>query len=135
MDEQFSDLRRTLCSTDEEMRRFRQLVNTVMATDIWTRTSRLSATVLEGKAFQEAPNTSEPACDTVNRKATIVIEHLIQASDIAHTMQHWHFTASGMSAFRRNVQGLHERSRREGPVRVLVQGEIGFSISTSFRWQ
>jgi len=26
----------------------------------------------------------------VNRKATIVIEHLIQASDVAHTMQHWH---------------------------------------------
>jgi 3'5'-cyclic nucleotide phosphodiesterase len=28
--------------------------------------------------------------DTTNRKATIVIEHIIQASDIAHTMQHWH---------------------------------------------
>jgi hypothetical protein len=25
-----------------------------------------------------------------NRKATIVIEHLLQASDDAHTMQHWH---------------------------------------------
>jgi hypothetical protein len=25
----------------------------------------------------------------VNRKATIVLEHLIQASDVAHTMQHW----------------------------------------------
>lgn len=27
--------------------------------------------------------------DNVHRKATIVIEHLIQASDVAHTMQHW----------------------------------------------
>ena len=27
--------------------------------------------------------------DDVNRKATIVIEHLIQASDVSHTMQHW----------------------------------------------
>jgi len=26
----------------------------------------------------------------VNRKATIVIEHIILASDVAHTMQHWH---------------------------------------------
>lgn len=25
-----------------------------------------------------------------NMKATIVIEHIIQASDVAHTMQHWH---------------------------------------------
>ena len=31
--------------------------------------------------------THENARDTVNRKATIVIEHLIQASDVAHTMQ------------------------------------------------
>lgn len=27
---------------------------------------------------------------STNRKATIVIEHIIQASDVAHTMQHWH---------------------------------------------
>ena len=27
--------------------------------------------------------------DCINRKATIVIEHLIQAADVAHTMQHW----------------------------------------------
>ena len=27
--------------------------------------------------------------DDRNRKATIVIEHLIQASDVSHTMQHW----------------------------------------------
>jgi hypothetical protein len=23
-------------------------------------------------------------------RATIVIEHIIQASDVSHTMQHWH---------------------------------------------
>jgi hypothetical protein len=39
MDEQFNDLRRTLRSTDEEMRRFRQLV----VRGRW------------GKAFQETP--------------------------------------------------------------------------------
>jgi hypothetical protein len=27
--------------------------------------------------------------DAINRKATIVIEHLLQASDVSHTMQHW----------------------------------------------
>ena len=26
----------------------------------------------------------------IDLKATIVIEHIIQAADIAHTMQHWH---------------------------------------------
>jgi hypothetical protein len=39
------------------------------------------------KAFSESPSLSEEVHTTVNRKATIVIEHLIQASDIAHTMQ------------------------------------------------
>ena len=28
--------------------------------------------------------------ETINRKATIVIDHIIQASDVCHTMQHWH---------------------------------------------
>ena len=28
--------------------------------------------------------------DMENRKATVVIEHIMQASDVAHTMQHWH---------------------------------------------
>jgi 3'5'-cyclic nucleotide phosphodiesterase len=41
-------------------------------------------------AFSESPSLNEDVHTTVNRKATIVIEHLIQASDVAHTMQHWH---------------------------------------------
>jgi hypothetical protein len=42
------------------------------------------------KAFSGTPAENESGRDTINRKATIVIEHLIQASDVAHTMQHWH---------------------------------------------
>lgn len=38
------------------------------------------------KAFQK---TREMTKVDIDRKATIVIEHLIQASDVAHTMQHW----------------------------------------------
>jgi hypothetical protein len=39
------------------------------------------------RAFQEHADADESHDDAVNRKATIVIEHLIQASDVAHTMQ------------------------------------------------
>lgn len=39
------------------------------------------------QAFNVAANASQ---NDINRKATIVIEHLIQASDISHTMQHWY---------------------------------------------
>ena len=38
------------------------------------------------KAFSESAS-SDTEKEAVNRKATIVIEHLIQASDVAHTMQ------------------------------------------------
>jgi hypothetical protein len=37
--------------------------------------------------FSENP-VDENAEDDEDRKATIVIEHLIQASDVSHTMQH-----------------------------------------------
>jgi hypothetical protein len=46
------------------------------------------------KVFNEmtANSSSESSSSIfdVNRKATIVLEHLIQASDVSHTMQHWH---------------------------------------------
>ena len=48
------------------------------------------------KAFSDGEDCASQDEDEqmkINRKATIVIEHLIQASDISHTMQHWHVYA------------------------------------------
>jgi hypothetical protein len=128
MDEQFSDLRRTLCSTDEEMRRFRQLVvNTVMATDIMDKDLKALRDGRWGKAFQETPNTSEPACDTVNRKATIVIEHLIQASDVAHTMQHWHvYRKWNERLFEEMYKAYLDGRAEKDPSEFWYESEIGF---------
>ena len=90
MDERFIELRNTLCATEEELDRFRQLVvNSVMATDIMDKELKTLRNARWNKAFLEASQTLESDRDTVNRRATIVIEHLIQASDIAHTMQHF----------------------------------------------
>lgn len=41
------------------------------------------------KTFADKSQGGDYEDDDVNRKATIVIEHIIQASDVAHTMQHW----------------------------------------------
>ena len=38
-------------------------------------------------AFSESAQSDDP--DALHRKATIVLEHVIQASDVCHTMQHW----------------------------------------------
>ena len=41
------------------------------------------------RAFNQSAPDEEDKRVARNRKATIVMEHLIQASDVAHTMQHW----------------------------------------------
>ena len=47
--------------------------------------------------------------DDVNRKATIILEHLIQASDISHTMQHWHiYRKWNEMFFQENLLAYHE---------------------------
>jgi 3'5'-cyclic nucleotide phosphodiesterase len=93
MQEQFSDLQRCIFLSCEERKRFRQLVvNCVMATDIMDRDLQDLRKRRWAKAFP--PNSSEVVDslkeEDISRKATIVIEHIIQASDVAHTMQHWH---------------------------------------------
>jgi hypothetical protein len=91
MDPRFNELRDTLFATEKEMRRFRQLViNSVMATDLMDQNFKALRNARWDKAFQKPPNALESDQDTVNRKATIVIEHLLQSADIAHAMQHWH---------------------------------------------
>ena len=103
MQPEYADLRACIYKTPSQLDRFRQLVvNSVMATDIadrelgalrkarWEKAFSTGSDVDisdENEDFEDARE--KMAMDDVNRKATIVIEHLIQASDVAHTMQHW----------------------------------------------
>ena len=87
MSDEFDTLRNFIYNDEDELRRFRQvLVNSVIATDIFDKEMSSLRKMRWDRAFQEEK------CFTTkdkNRKATIVIEHLIQASDVAHTMQHF----------------------------------------------
>ena len=92
MREEYNDLRHAICVNQAELNRFRQLVvNCVMATDIMDKNLKQLRNARWDKAFAEKVEgfPEEDATVSRNRKATIIIEHLIQASDIAHTMQHW----------------------------------------------
>ena len=86
-----------IAPSEEDLRHFRQLViNFVMATDIADKQLKELRNNRWAVAFNgEADETRED----IDRKATIVIEHLIQASDIAHTMQHWHVYRKWNEAF------------------------------------
>jgi hypothetical protein len=91
MEDRFEDLRACIYGDATELGRFRQLIaNTVLATDIFDKELTTLRKQRWEMAFKndEGKDGSDSDVDK-NRKATIVIEHLIQASDVAHTMQHW----------------------------------------------
>ena len=89
MNPQYDALRVCICQDGAEFQRFRSLVvNSVMATDIMDKQLGQKRKDRWNKAFSEEEGPAEEDERTqINRKATIVIEHLIQASDISHTMQ------------------------------------------------
>ena len=83
----FEDLQKCIWSNKEEKRRFRQLVvNSVMATDIFDKDMKALRNKRWDKAFhrelqEAAPDFNQISVDHgINMKATIVIEHIIQAS-------------------------------------------------------
>jgi hypothetical protein len=90
MDTNFDELRAAIYSTEGERKRFRQHdVNSVMATDIMDKDLKNLRSNRWEKAFSDTASAHEESKeDAVDRKATIVIEHLIQASDVSHTIQH-----------------------------------------------
>jgi 3'5'-cyclic nucleotide phosphodiesterase len=127
MEDQFTELRTTIYQTDAELTRFRQLVvNSVMATDIADKELKVLRNLRWDRAFSSSTVDLDQR-DTVNRKATIVIEHLIQASDVAHTMQHWHIYRKWNERFFIECYQAYKDGRAEkNPADGWYEGEIGF---------
>jgi class 3 adenylate cyclase len=91
MEKKFVGLRRCIFSTKEEKRRFRQLVvNAVMATDIADKDLQIHRKNRWDATFSAETSSSADSVILADRKATIVFEYIIQASDVIHCMQHWH---------------------------------------------
>jgi 3'5'-cyclic nucleotide phosphodiesterase len=126
MDSQYTGLQNAICANQEELDRFRQLVvNSVMATDLMDKDLK----ELRNKRWATAFDSSiqEDYVLAVNRKATIVIEHLIQASDVSHMMQHWYIyrkwnTRLFMEMYKAYKQGRSDKD----PATFWYEGEIGF---------
>eukprot|EP00526_Cylindrotheca_closterium_P003634 CAMPEP_0113617770 /NCGR_PEP_ID=MMETSP0017_2-20120614/8966_1 /TAXON_ID=2856 /ORGANISM="Cylindrotheca closterium" /LENGTH=1245 /DNA_ID=CAMNT_0000527205 /DNA_START=214 /DNA_END=3951 /DNA_ORIENTATION=- /assembly_acc=CAM_ASM_000147 len=141
MDSRFHDFRRTIYAAPYELDRFRQLMgNTVMATDImdkelqalrrnrWDKAFNAVNPIADSSVNQHATMVvPEGTKDKVNRKATIVIEHLIQASDVAHTMQHWHIYQKWNERLFAEMSAAYKAGRLGfNPAEKWYQGEIGF---------
>jgi class 3 adenylate cyclase len=127
MDYSFNELRSIIYTTTAEKSRFRQLVvNSVMATDIMDKGLKQLRNARWESAFS-GKLSEEDATDTTNRKATIVIEHLIQASDVAHTMQHWHIYRKWNERFFTECYQAFQNGRSDtDPTDSWYNGELGF---------
>jgi len=152
--DRFNALRTAICKNSEEMRRFRQLVvNSVMATDLGDkqlkdlRNGRWSKAFFNNSADTSTTGVSEHSStntgsssgelhestalsqkrEALNRKATIVIEHLIQAADVAHMSQHWLiYRKWNARLFRETYLAYREGRAEQNPADNWYKGEIGF---------
>ncbi|CAB9516746.1 Receptor-type guanylate cyclase gcy [Seminavis robusta] len=126
----YASLRSLLFSTADDFHRFRQLVvNSVMATDIADAELKALRNDRWDRAFtsEVANSLKESPRDSTNRKATIVIEHIIQASDISHTMQHWHVYRKWNTKLFEELYVAYLNGRMEkDPAEFWFKGEIGF---------
>lgn len=127
MQNEFGDLRACIYSNEDELRRFRQLVvNTVMATDICDKELGALRKNRWAVAFSDE-KVDSTIMEARNRKATIVIEHLIQASDVSHTMQHWHkFIQWNRRLFDEMYAAYKSGRAANDPSEGWYESEIGF---------
>jgi hypothetical protein len=129
MDDTFSRLRKAICSNDTEFCRFRQIVvNSVMATDLGDKESKELRNGRWKHAFTGGDQIQEETqSNSTNRKATIVIEHLIQAADVAHTCQHWNlYRKWNERLFQECYKAFRDGRAEKNPVDGWYEGEMGF---------
>jgi hypothetical protein len=127
MSEPFDELRSCLFANQAELLRFRQvLVNVVLATDIFDKELNDLRKQRWNKAFSEVEE-AQKGKEHSDLRATIVIEHIIQASDVAHTMQHWHVYRKWNERLFKELYFAFKAGRMGmDPSTFWYKGELGF---------
>lgn len=139
MSTEFSSLRSKLFADTEDLKRFRQVVvNVVLATDIFDkeengrRESRwkqaFAAKGSEHLAFSDSQSGSINLEEKRNPlRSTIFIEHIIQASDVSHTMQHWHIYQKWNTCLFKEMSLAYKNGRMKvDPATFWYGGELKF---------
>lgn len=131
MEPQFENLRKCIYQTNVERKRFRQLViNSILATDIADRQVNEQRQIKWDKAFRSKPiedMTPLQMQEDMNRRATAVIDLIIQVSDVAHTMQHWHIYRRWNERLFHEMHNAYEAGKASvDPSENWYIGELGF---------
>ena len=121
----YKELRSCIYAEMKELQRFRHsVVQVVLATDIFDKELNDLRKNRWKKAF------SKELCerpDSTPLKATIVIEHIIQASDVSHTMQHWWvYRKWNERLFHEMYQAFRADRMGADPSTFWYTGELGF---------
>jgi hypothetical protein len=127
MADNYSDLRTLLYDTQEEFNRFRQLcINCVIATDIFDKDLKAFREERWNSVFASESSTLTDE-EAWHCKATITIEYIIQASDVAHTMQHWHVYQSWNKRLVMEMYAAYKAGRADkNPLEGWFEGELWF---------
>jgi len=122
---QYKDLVECLCPTISSLERLKQLVtDAVLATDIFDENLKENRNMrwnqVFGRSIQDPDNV-----DTL--RVMIVLDHLIQASDVAHTMQHWHVYIKWNERLFQEMSDAYQQGRMaKDPAEFWYEGELGF---------
>jgi hypothetical protein len=119
---EFSELRACIGNLE----RFHDLVTkAVLATDIVDKELKVERNARWETVFSESSN---PVSNANNHlKATIVLEHMIQAADVCHTMQHWHIYQKWNERLFCEMWRAYKAGRAEtNPADSWYRGELGF---------
>ena len=124
MDSHFREMREYIFETNDEISRFRQVVvNVVLATDIFDP----ELNELRKKRWNQAFSESSTSTETNNARATVVIEHIMQASDVCHTMQHWHvYKRFNQKLFEELMVAYRQGRCAANPADFWYDGELKF---------
>jgi hypothetical protein len=116
-----------LYDTQEECDRFRQLyINYVIATDVLDKVLTSFRNERWNKAF--APDSTIITEEEIwHCMAPITIEYIIQSSDVAHTMQHWHVYQRWKKSLSKEIHAAYKAGKGdEDYVRELCNDTQSF---------
>jgi len=140
---EYRELVDCLCPTTAELERLKQLItDAVLATDIFDVDLIENRNMRWKQVFGSSSSSSSSAANDANDddddhqadpenvdklRVMIVLDHLIQASDVAHTMQHWHVYIKWNERLYNEMTRAYRQGRlAKDPSEFWYQAEIGF---------
>ena len=102
-------------------------ISSVMSTDILDKDLVAVRKKRWDNAFSNCQQSPESLDITINRKATLIIEHVMQTSDVAHTMQDWHIYLKWNERLFEEMYKAYKLGRSDkDPSEGWYEGELGF---------